>query len=264
MQLQFKSDPYSIAVYGLITMGIVFLRYLIIAGIFFFIFQSVFKKHHSTRSLNKYPVPSKQIISEIKNSLISSVIFGIVAAMWIAAWNKGWVKVYMAVSEYPIWVMPVTLPVYMFLHETYYYFIHRWMHTKTIYRLVHKEHHNSIHTTAFTSFSFHPIESLLQAVIIPFLTLIIPIHFSILLLYLTIMTVSAVINHLSVEIYPKNFQKNIAGKWLIGATHHSLHHGKFNCNFGLHFTFWDKILKTESPEFQKLFCHHTSEEKPLE
>ena len=62
------------------------------------------------------------------------------------------------------------------------------------------------------------------------------------------MTFSSVINHLDIEIYPKN-PNNILTKWVIGATHHSLHHKQFKYNFGLYFTFWDKIEKTESPIF---------------
>ena len=48
------------------------------------------------------------------------------------------------------------------IHETYYYWLHRWMHLPHIYKYVHKAHHESLTTTAWTSFSFHPIESFLQ------------------------------------------------------------------------------------------------------
>ncbi len=71
------------------------------------------------------------------------------------------------------------------------------------------------------------------------------------------MTLSSVINHLNIEIYPKNFNKSSIGKWLIGATHHSLHHKQFKYNFGLYFTFWDKIKKTESPLYDELFLKST-------
>src|SRR5215203_5438728 len=66
------------------------------------------------------------------------------------------------------------------------------------------------------------------------------------------------VNHLDIEIYPKKFHKHFAGKWLIGATHHSLHHKQFKYNFGLYFTFWDKWKKTESPLYDKLFEEKTA------
>ena len=71
------------------------------------------------------------------------------------------------------------------------------------------------------------------------------------------MTVSATINHLDIEIYPSNFEKHWLGAWIVGATHHSLHHSKFVENYGLYFTFWDKWMKTESPEYEKLFREKT-------
>jgi sterol desaturase/sphingolipid hydroxylase (fatty acid hydroxylase superfamily) len=72
------------------------------------------------------------------------------------------------------------------------------------------------------------------------------------------MTFSSVINHLDIEIYPKNFHKHFFGRWLIGATHHSLHHKQFKYNYGLYFTFWDKWKRTESPLYEKLFEEKTS------
>ncbi|MBC7872922.1 MAG: sterol desaturase family protein, partial [Ferruginibacter sp.] len=52
-----------------------------------------------------------------------------------------------------------------------------------------------------------------------------------------------------IEIYPQWFLKNFFLKSIIGASHHSLHHKHYKYNFGLYFTWWDKLKKTESPEF---------------
>jgi sterol desaturase/sphingolipid hydroxylase (fatty acid hydroxylase superfamily) len=68
-----------------------------------------------------------------------------------------------------------------------------------------------------------------------------------------VMTFSGTINHAGVEIYPKSFQGHWLGKWLIGATHHDLHHKQFRFNFGLYFTCWDKWMHTESPDFEGEF-----------
>jgi sterol desaturase/sphingolipid hydroxylase (fatty acid hydroxylase superfamily) len=71
------------------------------------------------------------------------------------------------------------------------------------------------------------------------------------------MTVSAIINHAGVEVYPKKFYKHPIGKWLIGSTHHDLHHREFTANYGLYFTFWDKWMRTESSEYEKRFEDNT-------
>jgi len=121
------------------------------------------------------------------------------------------------------------------------------------YLIFHKTHHNSNTTSAWTAFSFHPVEGLLQAIILPIILFILPMHPFVLLLHLTLMTFSSVINHLEIETYPANFHKHIIGKWIIGATHHSLHHKQFRYNYGLYFTFFDKWFKTESPKYYSLY-----------
>ena len=30
------------------------------------------------------------------------------------------------------------------------------------------------------------------------------------------------------------------------ATHHQLHHDKYNCNYGLYFRLWDRLLGTDA------------------
>ncbi|GAC1423363.1 MAG: hypothetical protein NVS9B7_02360 [Flavisolibacter sp.] len=84
-----------------------------------------------------------------------------------------------------------------------------------------------------------------------------PMHIYLLIAQLTLMSFSSVINHLDIELYPKKFQEHFLGRWLIGATHHSLHHKHFKFNYGLYFTFWDKIKNTESPLFDSLFKEKT-------
>jgi Delta7-sterol 5-desaturase len=84
-----------------------------------------------------------------------------------------------------------------------------------------------------------------------------PMHLYVLIIQLTLMTFSSVINHLNIEVYPKKFHKHILGRWLIGATHHSLHHKQFRYNYGLYFTFWDKWKRTESPLYEHLFEEKT-------
>jgi sterol desaturase/sphingolipid hydroxylase (fatty acid hydroxylase superfamily) len=132
------------------------------------------------------------------------------------------------------------------------------MHRPKVFKLLHKIHHDSSTTSAWTAFSFHPLEGILQAIILPLTIIFLPMHVYVLLFQLTLMTFSSVINHLEIETYPANFHRHFVGRWLIGATHHSLHHKQFKYNFGLYFTFWDKWKKTESPKFSSLFEEKTN------
>ena len=119
------------------------------------------------------------------------------------------------------------------------------MHDFKWLRRFHLVHHKSIDTTVLTSFSFHPVESFFQAIILPILFMLIPMHFIAILIILLLMTISAIINHAGVEIYPRSSYFNGFRKYVIGATHHDIHHRHAKKNFGLYFTFWDRFMKTE-------------------
>jgi Delta7-sterol 5-desaturase len=114
-------------------------------------------------------------------------------------------------------------------------------------------HHQSLEPTVFTSFAFHPLEAMFQFIFIPIAIIVFPIHYYALGIVLSIWTLSAVINHAGVEVFPKHFIKHPIGKWMIGSTHHDLHHKEFRTNFGLYLTFWDKWMKTENENFPKKF-----------
>lgn len=238
-----------IAIMYLVIVG----RYFLIAGIFHLVFYKFGKHKWAGRRLSKNAVNSTQFYKEVKWSLITALLFAVAGAITTVLWQKGFTKLYTKVDAYPTWWLPVSLVVSMLIHETYYYWLHRWMHKPKIFKIIHKVHHDSNTTSPWTAFSFHPLEGILQAIILPLTILVVPMHIYVLLLQLTLMTFSSVINHLEIEVYPVNFSTNKIGKWLIGATHHSLHHKQFKYNFGLYFTFWDKWKRTESPKFLSLF-----------
>ena len=66
-----------------------------------------------------------------------------------------------------------------------------------------------------------------------------------LLTVLTIMTVMGITNHMGWEMFPTWLVKGRAGKWLITASHHQLHHQRNKCNYGLYFRFWDRLCGTD-------------------
>jgi sterol desaturase/sphingolipid hydroxylase (fatty acid hydroxylase superfamily) len=232
-------------------------RYFLIAGIFHVWFYSLRKDKWKSRNLGKKNFGKSQFYTEVKWSLLTSLIFAFAGTVTAILWQKGYTALYTNVHDYPLWYLPVSLVISMLIHETYYYWLHRWMHKPAVFKILHKVHHDSNTTSAWTAFSFHPLEGLLQAIILPLTILLLPMQVYVLLLQLSIMTFSSVINHLEIETYPANFNKHFIGKWLIGATHHSLHHKQFKYNYGLYFTFWDKWKKTESPIFHSLFKEKT-------
>ena len=249
--------PVWLPLFTAITFVIVFARYLVISGAFHYVCFVWFRSYFQPRYLHTVSTQRGQMQREIRLSALTSLIFSVLFAVMFMLWQAGYTRIYLHWSDYSWWYHPISLVAAMLLHETYYYWLHRWMHRPRVYRLLHRWHHESIHTASTTSFSFHPLEAVLQALIIPLLIMVLPMHYGTLFFFLIVMTLSGTINHAGVEVYPKNFERHWLGRWIIGATHHDLHHRKFQFNYGLYFTFWDKWMKTEWPGFEKLFREKT-------
>ncbi|RIV27815.1 sterol desaturase family protein [Fibrisoma montanum] len=239
----------------------IFGRYVLFSVTFWWLFNITMKEQFAHREVQTRPRRPYQHLREIGWSGLTSLIFTAMAMGMLLAWQAGYTRIYTNLSDYPWYWYPISILLVLFLHETYYYWLHRWMHRPGVYRWIHKTHHDSITTSAWTSFSFHPIESTLQAIIIPALMFLLPLHITAAGIVLLIMTISSAINHLNTEIYPRDFDRHWLGRWLIGATHHGLHHSQFRYNYGLYFTFWDRWMKTESPDFHKLFSQKTTSRK---
>jgi Delta7-sterol 5-desaturase len=235
-------------------------RYFFVSGLFYLVFYMWFPAKWKKRKLSKKEYAPGQLKSEISRSMITALIFAFTGTIMILLWEKGYTKIYTDLNEYGWWWLPVSLMISMLLDETYYYWVHRLLHKPAFFKLIHKTHHQSNITSPWTAFSFHPLEGLLLSVPLPVILMFVPMHPLVILLQLIIMTFSSVINHLDIEIYPAGFHKHVLGQWLIGATHHGLHHKQFKYNFGLYFTFWDKWKNTESPLLDKTFEDATTPE----
>ncbi len=258
-EIDFASPSTFLLTALFIFLGI-FGRYVGTAMLFNLLVKGAFKHKLAHREVQNRPRRSRQDLVEIGWSFVTSILFALAGALMLVAWQKGYTRIYLDWGSYPLAWFPVSILLVLFFHETYYYWLHRWMHRPKIYKLVHKVHHDSITTSAWTSFSFHPIESTFQAIFIPAMAFILPLHAYAIGIVLTIMTITSAINHLNTELYPRDFQRHWFGRWWIGATHHSLHHSQFRYNYGLYFTFWDKWMQTESPDFVRLFDKRTRRE----
>lgn len=224
---------------------IIFVRYLVVSGLYHLVFFKFLKKAFQNRFLHKKTLKKSQLQKEIFWSFISGLIFAATGLLIYFLYINGFTAIYTEFSTASFFYFPLSIFIFLVLQDAYYYWFHRWMHLSKVYKYLHLIHHKSIHTSVLTSFSFHPLETIFQAAFLPIVIVILPIHIYALLFVLLIMTISATINHAGVEIYPSGKFGKWFQKWFIGATHHDNHHRKFNYNYGLYFTFWDRLMKTE-------------------
>ena len=217
---------------------IVAARYLAVSGLFAWLTER--------RLPGLYVGRRTQIRREVGWSLASAFIYAAPAAILAWGWQtRGWARIYSDLGDYPFWWAPLSILLYLLLHDSWFYWTHRLMHRPGLYKRMHAVHHASRNPTAWAAMSFHPWESITGAVIIPILVLFVPIHVAALLIVLTVMTIMGVTNHMGWEIFPRRLVRSKLGGWLITASHHQRHHEKYLCNFGLYFRFWDRICGTD-------------------
>ncbi len=233
----FWQNPWLVAAFLATLLAIIFIRYVMVAYLYNYILKAITKSTD-----NIYKNKASQIKKELRWSFLSSVVFCMYGGFSFWAYQHGLTKVYDEVSAYPLWYLFLSTFILLLLYETYYYWLHRWMHLPSVYKIVHKVHHQSMDSTVFTSFSFHPLEAILQSIFFPIIIFLIPFHYVVLIIVLMLMTLSAVVNHSGTEIFHNHFIL----KYFIGSSHHHLHHTQFKTNFGLYFTWWDKWMKTEA------------------
>jgi sterol desaturase/sphingolipid hydroxylase (fatty acid hydroxylase superfamily) len=187
-----------------------------------------------------------QVRREIGWSLLSAAIYGVPAGVVAWGWQeRGWTRIYTDADAFGWWWLPASLLVYLLLHDSWFYWTHRLMHRPWWFKRMHGVHHDSRPPTAWAAMSFHPWEALSGAFVIPVLVFVVPIHVAMLGLVLAIMTLMGVTNHMGWEMFPARIVHGRAGRWLITASHHELHHQKYRCNSGLYFRHWDRLCGTD-------------------
>lgn len=224
---------------------IVFVRYLCFAGGLYYL--CYFWKRtdwDSKRIASKLP-DKKVMRHEFKYSLISSIIFGFTGAVMFDAWEKGKTLVYMDLSRYGFTYAVFSLFIMMLIHDTYFYWTHRLLHLPWFYKKLHKIHHSSPNPSPWAAFCFHPIEAFIESLYMPIIAFMIPCHVSVVVLFLMLMTVLGVVNHLGYELYPQIFHRNKFLRTIISATNHSVHHRFNKFNYALYFTWWDDLMGTQ-------------------
>ncbi len=228
----------ALALSALAMTLIVAVRYLLTSGLFALATARV--------RPGLYRGLGRQIRMEVGWSLVSCAIYGIPAGVIAWGWQAhGWTRIYTDPRAMPLWWMPVSLVVYLFAHDTWFYWTHRWMHRPAVFRAIHSVHHASRPPTAWAAMNFHPVEAAIVGLFVPALVFVVPIHVGVLGLVLLVMTVMGVTNHMGWEMFPRALVHSPAGHWLITASHHQRHHEQYRCNYGLYFRVWDHWAGTD-------------------
>lgn len=248
-----------------ITFLILLARYLIIAGIFFTIWYILRKNKIFYRKIQQsFPKPN-DYQREILYSILTTAIFtGVAILVFSPSFLRPYTRIYddFASMGYGYGVMSFVFV--LIVHDTYFYWCHRAMHTRWGMKYVHLIHHKSINPSPWAAFAFHPLEAVVEAGIILVVVFLFPIHRNTVLVFMLFMTVYNVYGHLGWELYPKGFHKTWIGRWINTSVNHNQHHKKFEGNYGLYFLFWDRWLGTIRSDYDESYEEVTQRVKTKE
>lgn len=191
---------------------------------------------------------------EIGLSLSTVLIFSLNGFGVFAGIKTGIIAIPGSIEAAGGWAaLAATFVAILLAHDAWFYWTHRLMHGPAIGRRIHRAHHRSIAPTPFAAYAFDIGEACVQAVFLPLFLLVVPTHPGVISLFLLTMIVRNVMGHAGVEFHPAIFAPGRALGWLTTTTHHDLHHQTGRWNFGFYFTFWDRLMRTEHPEYGQRF-----------
>jgi Delta7-sterol 5-desaturase len=226
------------------------LFYFIAAGGAYFVFCFALKRRLARRKIQEREAPPASIRREILYSLSSIVIFAIVGLLvHFMAW-QGWTKLYIRIGQYGWGYFWLSFGAMIVIHDTWFYWTHRLMHWKPLFPLMHRVHHLSHTPTPWAALAFHPTEAVVHALVFPLTALVLPLHSLTALLWLVYMIVINVWGHLGIELLPAGFRRHWLFRWHNTTTHHDMHHRHVHGNYSLYFNFWDRVMRTNHPDYE--------------
>ena len=225
------------------------IRYFILAGVPFALFYLFMPAKLGKFKIQQKLATKKDFIREVWHSMQSTLVFSIIAVALVFTPLHQYTRIYININDFPIWYIGVALVLSLIIHDTYFYWMHRLLHHKRLFKLTHLVHHKSTNPSPWTSYSFHILEAITEGLVLVPIVMLLPMHPLTILLFTVTGFIINVYGHLGYEIMPKWFRFTWAFEILNTSVHHNLHHSKFKGNYGLYFRIWDRMMGTEHSDY---------------
>ena len=222
-----------------VTYGGLIAVYFLLCGLFHWV-NSLYPE----RRIQSRPM-KKQIAMEIGTSVtaLASIAAYVAGGLFIQA--KGW-----ALTPWPLtwWSAPLTFVASLVIYDAWFYWGHRMMHTKLLYRF-HAHHHRSLVPTPWSKLR-HPTRRFCRTVVFPRRSIL-------------------AADSRRCADRPQDIRPSDGHRWarrarvfrltkarapwpMLCTTFHDQHHGHFNCNYANTFSWWDRIMGTIHPTYDDL------------
>jgi sterol desaturase/sphingolipid hydroxylase (fatty acid hydroxylase superfamily) len=197
---------------------------------------------------------ARQLLLEFIMSVRSIAIFSTVGLATFALARSGYLPGPSVALRWGMGWAVASLIFMILAHDAYFYWTHRAIHDPRLFRLFHLRHHRSHNPSPFSAYSFDITEASLQAAFVPIWMLLVPTQWPIVGLFMVHQIARNTIGHSGYEIFPARRDGRPLFDFLTTTTHHDLHHATARWNYGLYFTWWDRWMGTEHPDYYARFA----------
>lgn len=218
--------------------------YVVVAASFYWVFYIWKADAYKSYKIQQAEASPAQLRKELLFGITSLVIFTGMGYVIYLLFHSGHTFIYFDIYEYGIFYFVLSVVLMMIFHDMYFYWTHRLLHLPGWYQKIHFVHHQSVNPSPFTSLSFHPVEAIIQAAILPLIVIIIPAHPFSIFIFLIFMVYKNVRGHAGYE-FTSSTERQKKRKWLLSySIDHNQHHLYGRGNYGLYFNLWDRLMHT--------------------
>ena len=198
-----------------------------------------------TNLINDYRIQPKEYFAKRFYERFPLILFNISILLGVGIVGVFLLQDFIDFGLPTVWVFTWQLILIFLIDDLYFYFYHSALHTKFLYKHIHKTHHRSTMPIPMEYIFTHPLEWFFGA-IGPFIGLVVIASFSEINIY-AFWVMSALRNLHELDIHSGIKSSKITSLIpFYGTTeHHDLHHSKNKGNYASTFTLWDKVFGTE-------------------
>lgn len=230
-------------------------RYLVAAGVLALALWLA-RDWSENRRIQRRRAERSDYVREFSSSIRTVFFFGVTGMATVLMIEGGLITVHE--GGYSAVLFIAQLAAIILAHDAYFYWMHRALHAKALFRATHLHHHKSRTPTVWAAYSFSAWEAVSEAGFMPLYLLVtsllgIAYIDNAIFIFLAWMILRNVMGHAGVELFPAGWVDRPWLDWISTTTHHDLHHSQGRHNFGLYFTWWDRWMGTEHPRYKEEF-----------
>jgi len=203
----------------------------------------------AARKIRPETPPARQMVTELFYSLRSMAIFATVGVLMTLMYRAGLYPLgAIADSWGPLW-FGVSLVGGIVGLDAWFYWTHRFMHDPRFFRRFHRRHHRSNNPSPFTAYSFDVGEAVVLIGFVVVWPMVFPMSSNSMQWVMLYQIVTNTLLHSGYELMPARRDGRPMLDFIVTTTHHDLHHAQAGWNYAAWFTWWDRWMGTEHPEY---------------